>query len=163
MRKHILQLILLALPLSALAAEPTPAISSEASQADDLATLNYEAQILGIKAKIAQLRADIRKADADQGYGSPVAGGLPPLPSIGTAAAALPSNEPSQSTPVGPQVVMISAFDGRYRAQLELDGKAEAVTVQEGDMVEGGWTVSRISDSSVTLTKGKQVRVVRLP
>ena len=64
------------------------------------------------------------------------------------------------SAHAGMQAVSISGFDGRYQAVLTIDGRN--VSVRPGDTLDGGWKVSNITESSVTLAHGKHVVVLRV-
>ncbi|RKP47569.1 type IV pilus biogenesis protein PilP [Trinickia fusca] len=153
---------------SAQAAPPAkPAVTATASSmspADELADLQAQIMILEAKAKIAKLRVEIDTAGAPPqamqapGMGMPV---MPPM-SMNMAPSASPSAPGAAAATHGAggmQVVSISCFDNHCNAMLSVDG--HNVAVRQGDTIDGGWKVTGITDSSITLARGKQVHVLR--
>lgn len=155
---------------SAQAAEPAPAAAKRAAPSSkELADEQLEVMFLEVRAKKERLLADIRKAQEGAQAPSPVAGGAGPGPSLqgplpmGNGMSQGPSGTPPTAAPVrsdGPALVSITAYDGRYRAAFEVDG--HVIQRSQGEAVEGGWTVSRITETSVELKRNKQVRVLRI-
>ncbi|RWA55692.1 hypothetical protein AU476_06155 [Cupriavidus sp. UYMSc13B] len=148
----------------AVSAAAKPASRTAAQQ---LADLQVENMILEMKAKNAKLAAEIRTAEqgpsATAATASPMVPSLqmPLQPAVGMAgnasslapAAAVRSND-------GPTLISITAYDGRFRANIDIDGRI--VQRSQGESIDGGWSVSRISESSVELKRNKQLRVLRM-
>ncbi len=170
--KRLLATALVTMYLSSMtstqAAEPAPASVDRAARSPKaLAEEQLEVMFLEVRAKKAKLLADIRKAETDGSQAPTPAAGLPgpglqgPLPmgagvaagSVGTPPAAAPARSSD-----GPALVSITEYDGRYRAGFDVDG--HVVQRSQGESFDGGWTVSRITETSVELKRNKQVRVL---
>lgn len=148
----------------AVAADAKAATSATGmSAAEELATLQAQIPILEAKARIAKLKAEIDNGGSNATPG-PGGAALPAMPSWGTSSARAASPPApaadSASARSGMQAISISGFDGRFQAALTIDGRN--VTVRPGDTLDGGWKVSNITESSVTLVRGKQVVVLRV-
>ncbi|WP_116138411.1 type IV pilus biogenesis protein PilP [Trinickia diaoshuihuensis] len=139
--------------------------SSEASPAEELANLQAQIPILEAKAEIAKLKAQIENGGTApsglaQGMPSPMnAWGGTPAPASTSQSGSSSATSGSADKP-GMQAVSISGFDGRYQAVLTIDGRT--VSVRPGETIEGGWKVTSITESSVTLAHGKRVVVLRV-
>ncbi len=156
---------------SAQAAEPAQASANRATRsAKELADEQVDVMFLEVRAKKAKLLADIRKAETDGAQAPTPTAGAPgpglslqgPLPMGAGAAAgsvAPPAAAPSRGSD-GPALVSITAYDGRFRAGFDVDG--HVVQRSQGEAIDGGWTVSRITETSVELKRNKQVRVLRM-
>jgi type IV pilus biogenesis protein PilP len=127
------------------------------SPTDELASLQSQIPIWKAKAEIAKYRADIRNADtAQQGGTSSLNAPLPP--------AQLPTALPAPARAAAPaseaiRVVSIRGYKGQYAASLDVDGTV--VSAQAGDVIDGNWTVTSVSDTQVLLSKKGLTRVVR--
>lgn len=148
-------------------AKPAATVSaSSMSPADELAALQAQIMILEAKAKIAKLRAEIDNAGAPPQAMQAPGMGMPVMPSMSmNMAPAASSSAPgtaaaTHGTGTGAmQVVSISCFDNHCNAMISVDG--HNVAVRQGDTLDGGWKVAGITDSSITLARGKQVHVLR--
>lgn len=69
------------------------------------------------------------------------------------------SNASVDMSDIVPTVRDIEGFDGKYRARLAYSQGITAI-VKEGDKLQGGYVVTQITASSVTLKKGKDVQVL---
>lgn len=130
------------------------------SIAEQLTVLGAQTALTKAQADLAEQQQRLRKANADLGGG-------PIIPQSGTVSlkGPLPSTAPAYSAaaPSGHSVTRISSFDGHYSADIVVDGRS-APSVQVGDVVNGAYRVTGISDDSVTLTyikTGKSVTVSR--
>lgn len=139
--------------------------ASDASPAEELANLQAQIPILEAKAEIAKLKAQIENGGTApsglaQGMPSPMTpwGGTPTQGPAAQGNSAGATGSPTAKP--GMEAVSISGFDGRYRAVLTIDG--HTVSVRPGDTIEGGWKVTSITESSVTLAHGKHVVVLRV-
>lgn len=174
--KYLLATALLSMSLagltSAQAAEPAPAPADRATRSPKaLADDQLEVMFLEVRAKKAKLLADIRRAETEGSQAPTLAAGIPgsgvspqgPLPLVAGAAAGsvgtTPAAAPARSSD-GPALVSITAYDGRYRAGFDVEG--HVVQRSEGEIIDGGWTVSRITETRVELKRNKQVRVLRM-
>lgn len=129
----------------------------QTSPSDELATLQAQIPILEAKAKIAKLNADIAAAQAGPQQQSNSTPPVPAQPQPSVAAMRFPVVQ--QRSDTGMRAVSISAFDGVYHASIVVNGEETPVT--PGQSVDGGWTVKSITDSAVTLVRGKQTVVLR--
>jgi type IV pilus biogenesis protein PilP len=128
------------------------------SPADDWSTLQSQVAMLRVKAEIARLQAEIRTAGA--AAASPAS-----LPAVqaGQPAPAASNPEPRTASTVlrdDVRLVSVDAYNGQFGALLDIGGRS--VPVRERDVIDGGWTVARISGTAVELRRGAQTRVVRL-
>lgn len=120
----------------------------------ELATLQSQNSILKLKAENAEFEARIRKAQkADDNSATGLNASLP-----SPAAMPAPISLPSMRGVSDIDIRSITAFDGRYRAVLNANGRMYDVAA--GDRLDGGWTVRTISGSGVTLAKGKKTRTI---
>jgi type IV pilus biogenesis protein PilP len=128
------------------------------SPADDWSTLQSQVALLRVKAEIARLQAEIRTAGA--AAGSPASS---PAGPVGQPAVAVSNPETRAALPVlgnDVRLVSVDAYNGQFGALLDVDGRS--VPVRERDVIDGGWTVARITGTTVELRRGAQTRVVRL-
>jgi type IV pilus biogenesis protein PilP len=127
------------------------------SPPDDWSTLQSQVALLRVKAEIARLQAEIRTAGA--AAASPAS-----LPAAQAGHPAAVSNpEPHAASTVlrdDVRLVSVDAYNGQFGALLDIGGRS--VPVRERDVIDGGWTVARISGTAVELRRGAQTRVVRL-
>jgi len=130
---------------------------SAGSPTDELASLQSQIPIWKAKAEIAKYRADIRNADTVQQGGSPSMNApLPQAPMPTPLATATHAPAPVADAI---RVVAIRGYKGQYAASLEIDGTV--VSAQAGDVIDGNWTVTSVSDTQVLLSKKGLTRVVR--
>lgn len=142
-----------AAPAAVSTADGVPVTSS---WTDELTTLQSEIPVLRARAEIAKLHADIANAQAATQSG-PSAVQATPL--TGTAAV-VPAPEQQTSADIDVRLVSIAAWDGRYAAMLQIDGRS--IRVREGDLIDGGWRVAHIGDTSVELDRRGRARRVGL-
>lgn len=154
-------------PASAPVAASTPVMpsstgapgASTAYSTADLAALTAQNAVLSLKAANAELEQRIRKAkkdDNDSSSASGTAGLNAALPSGPFPGAAL--GLPPMRVSNGFELRSITAFDGRYRAVIEANGRVYDVAA--GDRIDGGWIVRSIGDTRVTLANGKKSRTI---
>jgi type IV pilus biogenesis protein PilP len=153
-------------------AQPVSASAKrEARSSKELADDQVEVMFLEVRAKKAKLLADIKRAETEGVQAPSPAAGAPgsgvslqgPLPmgagvatgSVGTPPASAPARVSNDAV-----LVSITSYDGRFRAGFDVDG--HVVQRSQGEAIDGGWTVSRISETSVELKRNKQVRVLRM-
>lgn len=136
--------------------------ASGAGTSQVLSNLQARIQVLQAEAQIAKLEADIATSNADAVRG----GGAGPVAVAPTAPAVLPGSvvpSPSSLPRAVPRssidLMAVDAFDGQYRAVIASGDKT--LTVGLGDPVPGGWTVSAITDASVTLKRGRETMALR--
>uniref|UniRef100_UPI003BEEB637 type IV pilus biogenesis protein PilP n=1 Tax=Burkholderia arboris TaxID=488730 RepID=UPI003BEEB637 len=157
-------------PASAPMAASTPVMpsstgapgASTAYTTADLAALTAQNAVLSLKAANAELEQRIRKAkkddnakdDGSSASGTPGLNAALPSGSFPGAALGLPSMRVSN----GFELRSITAFDGRYRAVIEANGRVYDVAA--GDRIDGGWVVRSIGDTRVTLANGKKSRTI---
>ena len=135
------------LPFTAGAAEPvTPpappvvAASATVPPAQELSDLQAQIPVWQARAAIAKLKADIKKSDAaDQ----------PPVQAT-----------PQGQTAPAMHLISVTAFNGKYGAIIDVDGRG--IQVRVGDLLSTGWRVARINDTTVVLMRGRQSRVLSL-
>ena len=134
------------------AAPVAAASASPASNAQALAALQSQYQILKWKAKIAAEQAQIDAAQR-QGHAGSAALQAAESPSI-------PPAPLSRAAPVGRdlQLLRVSGFDGHLTAEIADNGVSRNVHV--GDVVAGGWRVQVIRASTVELVRGRAVRTL---
>lgn len=124
-----------------------------AGTVSEIMRLNDEIQALQMELKRVDLQAQIAAKKAE----------MSPKPVL-----ALPATGPSTLPPplpgagarafgAMPMVTGLEGVDGKLRATLAIQGEG-SVTVAEGDVLSGGWRVERITESSVTVRKGKERR-----
>jgi type IV pilus biogenesis protein PilP len=132
------------------AAGPAAPVASTSTQADDLASLQAQIQLLTAKAQIAKLKQEIATAS-----------GAPTAPSSVVSNAPVPQTVSVEPPKVsgGMSAVTITAFNGVYRGVVNVNG--EDIPVQPGQTIDGGWKVAKITDSEITLVRGKQTIVLR--
>lgn len=131
-------------------------IPAAPSASDELAALQRQIPVLRARAEIAKLQADIATAGA---AGLSAQSALPATQTTGTrAGAGAPDQQMDAAFDV--KLVSVAAWDGRYVAMLQTGGRS--IAVREGDVIDGGWRVAHIGDTSVELTRRGQARRVGL-
>lgn len=133
------------------------ASASAASNAQELATLQSQYQILKWKAKIAAEQAQI---DAAQQKGRSSATG--PLGAVNPTVlpAPYPTSGAANARAASPhlQLLGVTGFNGKLTAEISADGVSRDVHV--GDVVAGGWRVQTIRASTVELVRGRAIRTL---
>lgn len=150
------------------AAEPGVGASSvvamdAASQMTDsqrLAALLKQIPILQAQDQIAKLKHDIAVNEGGGQVGAIPMGALPAFGAPIASPVALPQTPQRSIVHTSIRAVAVNAFDGRYNAVLDVDGKT--ITVRVGEAVADGWKVSAITETSVTIVNGKQARILRV-
>ncbi|WP_144153352.1 type IV pilus biogenesis protein PilP [Paraburkholderia sp. BCC1885] len=141
-----------AAPATAVINAPAPMTASER-----LADLQAQIPLLQAQDQIAKLKHDIAVNEGNAQMGAP-GSMLPPLGAAVAPALPVVSQKAPARAPI--RAVAVNAFDGRYSAVLDVDGRT--MTVRIGDSVADGWRVSVITEASVTLANGKQVRILKV-
>ena len=162
-------------PVSPVMSQPHPlqttSVPPDAPPADEakqLALLEKRIPVLKAQAEIARQEAEIAKAEAEKRNAA-----LPPA-TPGTQALSLSASLPPSATvqaptssrpatpaktPDWPDITGIKAFNGKFRASLDVNGND--VPVREGDQIDGGWSIGPITETTVLLVKGKQTHLLR--
>ncbi|MEX3917915.1 hypothetical protein AB4Y43_16985 [Paraburkholderia sp. BR10872] len=150
--------------------------------------MNALIPLLSAQATIEKLRADIAKSLSEQAKaGVPVpTSDLPTLPNGmtgGTAIVVRPTTNAQPAATPAPtarassgttgdlhqvaqghagamRLVTINVFDQKCLAIVDVSGRR--IQVGEGDSVEGGWTVTAISDRTVTVARGRETLTLRM-
>jgi type IV pilus biogenesis protein PilP len=126
---------------------------------DELAELQSQVPLWKARAEIAKYKADVRNAETSPSAGPSASLGAP-LPQAQPTAVTVPMHNPAPSADANSiRVVSIRAYKGQYAAALDIGGNI--VNTQPGDVIEGDWLVSSISDTQVQLSKKGLTRVVR--
>ncbi|CAJ0718540.1 hypothetical protein LMG7143_04441 [Ralstonia thomasii] len=125
------------------------------SEADELTALQRQLVVWKAKAELAKYQAEVKRAE----QASTAATIAPTAPGqvAGQAPAPTPMRSPSAADST--RLVSLRAFDGRYSAVLDVDGKQ--MPVRAGDTIEDGWKVGSIDETGVKLVNNKRVRVLR--
>lgn len=158
-------LLAVAAPTGASAASAQP----RQSDSEKLAALRAEIPLLTAQSEIEKLKADIATSQAAQtkaamsvgagmAYTSPVTG----APAVAAAVSAAPDRPHAPATHTGAAPMTVTAirgFDGVYRAILDVSGRA--VSVGAGDTVSDGWLVTSVTESTVTLARGRESITLR--
>lgn len=120
----------------------------------EIMRMNEEIQALQLELKRVELQAQIaaKKAEA-----APRPSAHLPAPSPTSLPPPLPGGVDGRGFGGMPVVTGLEGVDGKLRATLAMNGEG-SVIVSEGDVLPGGWRVERITESSVTVRKGKERR-----
>lgn len=115
----------------------TPTWAGE-SIAEEIARANEQIALLSAKFKELEIRAQIATKQAE-------------IDRITSAGGSVAGNQPAEL----PVVKGIEGVDGRLTATLAFAGRIQQ-TVLTGEKIRGGWTVSQIDVSAVTLSRGSE-------
>lgn len=145
------------------AGAPSAAVADVSSQITDsqrLAALLKQIPLLQAQDQIAKLKHDIAINEGGGQAGALPAGTLPAISAPAAPPAALLQMPQRSAAHSSIRAIAVNAFDGRYNAVLDVDGRT--ITVRVGEPVGDGWNVSAITEASVTIVNGKQVRILRV-
>ncbi|ALT76540.1 hypothetical protein AT984_04360 [Paucibacter sp. KCTC 42545] len=125
-------------------------VSATETAADKLAALQAQRALNKVRLDVAKQEAEIVEANQKKGAASP-----PP--------AAPPPRSPSNSAPVempAPSLVSITSVGEQVSATVISAGIRK--TARVGESLPGGWLVTGLKSSSVTVSRGSQVVTLRL-
>jgi type IV pilus biogenesis protein PilP len=155
MNMHLKKLALVFAAVTSVSAFAAPFTTNTAPVPVDqipvlLANEQAQTALLAAKAVNAKFRSDIRQSESSGNGAAPAVEGLGGL----GEPLAKARKEPSE------QLMFIAGADGSYRATISVDGRTTIAEV--GDTLSDGWRVAAITGSTVSLSKGKQQRTLRI-
>lgn len=130
---------------------------------DVLASLEWQARVLELKAKIASLQRQVDGTDVGPGPAQATPAVVMPPPAAMHADSQLVSSLeiPLQApTPRGSQLESVMMVGGKYQAVVSAHGASLAV--QEGVRLADGWIVQDIDATSVRLVRGREHKTLRI-
>jgi type IV pilus biogenesis protein PilP len=122
----------------AVAFASSPAFAA-AEIAEEIRQINEQIALMSAKFKELELRAQIATKKAE-------------IERIGASGSGSTVGEAAAEIPV---VRGIEGVDGRLKATLAYTGRIQQ-TVSQGEKIRGGWTVTQIDVSAVTLSRGTE-------